>query len=76
MELDSIASSEDDSLVTPLQHNRTGDPDDGLGPPANGAEPLRREVPPSPKKSSCKSNCVNGNLVALKALLFIFYGGE
>lgn len=27
-------------------------------------------------KKSCKSNCINGSLVALKSLLFIFYGGN
>lgn len=27
------------------------------------------------RKKSCKSRCINGSLVGLKTLLFIFYGG-
>ncbi len=72
MELESVVNSEDDSLVTPL-HDESRDPDAPAG-TSGGGEPI--QVPQSPKKSSCASKCVNGNLVALKALLFIFYGGE
>jgi len=69
--------SESGHTITP---NREDDEEDGSvvfqpqNPyPREESKDERRRI--NNRKKSCKSSCINGNLVALKALLFIFYGG-
>jgi len=75
--MESVSS---ENTIASTSPNRDEDEDDGSisfqpqNPyPREESEAERRRI--HNRKKSCKSNCINGNLVALKALLFIFYGG-
>lgn len=66
--------SSEENTFPPHPYNREDDDEEGsiVFQPQN---PYPREQSED-KKKSCKSNCINGSLLALKSLLFIFYGGN